>query len=125
MSWEADLEAARRRVAALDPERELASALKAAASERFINTFSGFFLPLPPVAQPRLSLYGGFIDPPERENQRPIACTSTGTAGRWRTSSTAAVRITCGSGTPTASGSSSSSSWAQVRTCAATGATTW
>ena len=62
MGWEADLEEARRRVSALDPQRELARALEAAASVRGVTPFSGFFAPLPHVVQSGVSLFGAFWD---------------------------------------------------------------
>jgi hypothetical protein len=43
MSWQADLEEAQRRLAALDAERDLASARAAAPGTRFVTHFSEFF----------------------------------------------------------------------------------
>jgi hypothetical protein len=62
MSWQQDLEEARRRLADLDVERELASALQARASSRWVTPQSEFFLPLPPVARAKLSLEGGWTE---------------------------------------------------------------
>ena len=65
-TWETDLQDVRRRLADLDPERELASARAAAASARWAR--GEFFLPLPLIARERLSVQGAWEDAPEHED---------------------------------------------------------
>lgn len=65
--WTADLEAARERLAALDERRDLESATAAAHEWRWADRFSGFFLPLPPVAQ---TIYNAYGDWRESEDER-------------------------------------------------------
>jgi len=67
MSWERDLEEVQRRLETLDKERDLAAAQAAAVSSRWVDPFSGFFLPLPAVAQEFVSLYGDRREPADAQ----------------------------------------------------------
>jgi uncharacterized protein YwqG len=57
--WDADLDAVRQRAASLEPS-DVDSALAVAIERRLVDPFSGFFLPLPPVAQDSYSAYGNW-----------------------------------------------------------------
>ncbi|MBI5105478.1 MAG: hypothetical protein HZB46_10955, partial [Solirubrobacterales bacterium] len=62
MAWQEDLDEARARLAGLDPDRALASARAAAVTWRRVESFSAFFLPLPPVAQDVPSVGGAWTE---------------------------------------------------------------
>jgi hypothetical protein len=80
MSAPRDLEECRERLAASDEERDLAGALRAAERSVPVTPYSGFFLPLPPVAQDIYSAYGEICEPDDRAHTlhldargRPVA----------------------------------------------------
>jgi hypothetical protein len=68
-SWEADLVEVRARYGALGPS-DVAAAGEHASEWRLADPFSGFFLPLPPVAQELFSAHGNWRTSDDRRDGR-------------------------------------------------------
>ncbi len=73
VDWRQDLEEARERLAALGVGRDTRSAVASASEWRRVDPFSGFFMPLPPVAQTIYNAYGDWRERHDRDGDRPDA----------------------------------------------------